>query len=137
MVRSPLAGSDLTLWYLDDGHLIGRLSILEESMRTLKERAGELGIQLNATKCCLWGPGVNTAELPERYPSLSEVQVVPWEEGRGIKVLALPVSRTGELAFGRSLLKDITDRLAEGTSLLDQLGDFQAQHLLLQYCLDA
>ena len=127
----------LNLWYLDDGHLIGPLSVLEEALSRIQRLGAEKGIEVNLAKCSLWGPAAGQAVDTTLYPSLSGVHLTPWSRGNGIRVLGLPVYRLGDYTFATELARSATDKLAEALSLLIKLDDHHTQHILLRYCLDA
>ena len=57
-------GKDLTwnVWYLDDGTIIGEAAQVYSYLQTLEGALSQVGLHLNATKCKLWGPGVQRNE---------------------------------------------------------------------------
>ena len=74
-------GSHWSLWYLDDGHLLGSRSALSSFLPLLEERALSLGLSLNRSKCsvmfidplswyphCPTRPGFAYSGVPGRHP---------------------------------------------------------------------
>ena len=45
-------------WYLDDAHLLGTPDQLHRAVTLVQHRGAQLGLELNLSKCVLWGPGV-------------------------------------------------------------------------------
>jgi hypothetical protein len=66
--------------YLDDITLCGKTPLIEAAFEKLRSLAPSIGLQVNNSKCCLWGPSVS---------HFDDLQVTPWHSG--IKVLGVPV----------------------------------------------
>ena len=45
-------------WYMDDAHVVGTLPQLHAVISTVQTRGALLGLELNLSKCVLWGPAV-------------------------------------------------------------------------------
>ena len=45
-------------WYLDDGLLVGTADQLSRALETLQPAFLSLGLEINLTKCEVWGPAV-------------------------------------------------------------------------------
>ena len=128
----------INVWYLDDGHIVGDAHTLAQVVDTLALQGLHLGVQLNLSKCKVWGPSTLDPSIPEdQFGHFRHIPRVPWGPDGGLKVLGLPVEYPGSSTFRASVLREITGKLAEACSILSHLGDPQTQHLLLRHCLDA
>jgi hypothetical protein len=57
------------VWYLDDGTLVGPAAAVLTYLGALKEALAKVGLELNASKCKAWGPGLRRAgEAGATYP---------------------------------------------------------------------
>ena len=52
---------DWESWYLDDGHIVGKLSEVLSRLEGLEKVLNSIGLALNLGKCRLWGPGIKGA----------------------------------------------------------------------------
>jgi len=126
----------MNVWYLDDGHLIGRIGELDSALQIIQAGGARIGITVNWAKCKLWGPALSdTNQLS--VTSLNNIPQVPWAPNTGLRVLGLPVEHPSSITFRRQQLQGVVAQLGEACSLLGHLGDLQVQHLLLRYSLDA
>ena len=70
---------ELHLWYLDDGILVGTIPTIKAALALLQELLPSRGLELNTTKCKLFGPGASDGDAAfegiPRY-SLDEGTVV-------------------------------------------------------------
>ena len=73
-------------WYLDDGCLVGSPEAIIQAFSFIKREFAALGLQLNTSKCKLWGPGAHLATGETGVP------MVPWAPEEGLLVLGTPVS---------------------------------------------
>ena len=88
-----------SVFYLDDGILVGPLDRLQAAFTGLCRNLATIGLAVNLKKCDLWGPGAHvTAELPDNH-LLRQVPETPFVSDSGLKVLGVPVGRTGEFGF--------------------------------------
>ncbi len=136
VVRQLPSTLGLNLWYLDDGHLVGSVEALSSALELLVTEGSRLGIDLNLAKCQMWGPAEVPEVVDEAIERLASIPRVPWQSGYGLKVLGLPVEVPGSSAFRRATLLEGVEQLRTACAVLSHLGDPQAQHLLLRYCLD-
>ena len=84
-------------WYLDDGLLFGTRQQLATSMSTLQEAFTTLGLEVNKSKCELWGPlaGTQDTGAMEAFPTpLEGLRRLPLTSG--FTVLGGPVELPGE-----------------------------------------
>ena len=81
-------------WYLDDGLLVGSLESVTDYMEVLVPALHDIGLQVNLSKCSLWGPGVQLADdmsdlIPDSTPighPIRHVPIVPYGGKEGITV---------------------------------------------------
>ena len=141
------------LWYLDDGHIVGRVPDVLARLKDLQEALIRVGLALNLEKCKMWGPGIQTKdepaprypnELPPNHPGRS-VPVIPFGGDHGITALGVPVdaprgpSRKEPFVAPECKLK-WTSAVEETNRLLVRLRSYpegQVRLTLLRYCLDA
>jgi hypothetical protein len=85
IVKQLLAELSLTLWYLDDGHLVGPPQVVAAALAIILNCGRELGISLNMAKCKVWGPGNLPPEMGDTAAAemFSAVPRVPWATGHG------------------------------------------------------
>ena len=65
------------MWYLDDGLLIGEPEKISTTFQFLVTEFRKIGLEVNAKKCSLWGPGSHACI------GLQDVEVLPWSHDRG------------------------------------------------------
>jgi hypothetical protein len=123
----------LNSWYLDDGHVMGDHNAVARALAVIRETGRSLGVELNVSKCRIWGPGCTSIT----DAALQAVPQVAWGPGNGLRILGLPVEHPGATSFSELSLQDILDQLQAACGLLGHLGNTHHQHLLLRYCLDA
>jgi hypothetical protein len=139
-------------WYLDDGHIVGKVDQVLARLADLKKVLELHGLALNLAKCKLWGPGILSAsqtepqyppELPQDHPG-REVPVVPFGGPHGITALGVPIDAPKGFP-GRDPIVAPECRLRWGQAveqtnlLLGRLRAYpegQVRHALLRYCLD-
>ena len=62
-------------WYLDDGHIVGKVDQVLARLADLKKVLELHGLALNLAKCKLWGPGILSASQTEpQYPRCAQCQ---------------------------------------------------------------
>lgn len=138
MVKALPTTLPINVWYLDDGHIVGTAETLAQVVDTLALQGLAIGVQLNLSKCKVWGPSTLGPSIStDCFGHFRAIPRVPWAPSGGLKVLGLPVEFPGSSSFRANALKETTSKLDEACSILSHLGDPQTQHLLLRYCLDA
>lgn len=115
----------LTLWYLDDGMLVGPLREVQEGWRVAIEALAEVGLSVDLSKCGFWGPG----EGVER--GWGPRGVKKFEED-GFQLLGVPVG-SGE--FCREKFAGRVRVVEECMRRLAVLDDPQAELCLIRCCL--
>ena len=120
--RLPLKGQ---AWYLDDGHLFGPASVLQEAVSLIRHEGPKLGLVLNTSKSIATSPEPSVAYAE----TLRDLRWVPWDAG--LSVLGCPV---GSPSFEAEWLASHVDKVAAGLEHLQDLGHPQAAVLLLRYC---
>jgi hypothetical protein len=124
------AGLLWSVWYLDDGLLVGTPAQLQQALTFLQGETERTGIQLNLDKCVLWGPGSHTV------PMHNSLQVVPWEPGSGITVLGTPVDHPRSTSVTAAAWTEATTKLDRAADVVTQVADAQLGHHLIRSCLD-
>jgi hypothetical protein len=135
-------------WYLDDAHIIGTPAQLHHALLFILGRAAAIGLELNLSKCQLWGPAFRCDALgratmapgtPEDSP-LHKVTLVPYRPDTGIKALGVPVCHPTALAdspFARKIWAKRYTEIRRKCEALVLLPHAQIQLTLLRCCLDA
>ena len=105
-------------------------------MEKLKPALTQVGLEVNLSKCQLWGPGLRGAGHLDNHP-LSKVPIVPFTPERGITVLGVLVDFPRSLTSGHQKWDLATQATVDLLKKLWQLPDGQLRHCLLRHCLDA
>jgi hypothetical protein len=132
-------------WYLDDGLIVGALEPIADYLAALVPALQNIGLQINLTKCSLWGPGIQTAADPvDNVPDaldichpLRHIPITPYGGGAGITVLGVPCDAPGQGTHAGGVWGRAVDATLHVLSRLRQLPDGQIRHCLVRYCLDA
>ena len=129
------------IWYLDDGVLLGRIPDLSRALKSIRAKFASKGLQINLSKCELWGPGSSHTDtmnaLPEDSP-LRHITRKPYHTETGIVFLGNPISHP--LTSGHytgHVWKDKVNQLHKSMDLLRSLPDTQLQFTLLRFSMDA
>ena len=132
LLRLQTSGSLLwNSWYLDDGCLVGSPEAVIQAFSFLQKEFQALGLQLNTSKCKLWGPGAHLATEETGVP------MVPWSPEEGILVLGTPVSYPGSSAFLERHWDSKTAEIEAAADRVTEVLDAQVAHHLLRKCLDS
>ena len=110
----------LNMWYLDDGHICGKIDDVLLALEVIKKDGFDLGLILNQSKCVVFGKDL----------SLFPADIIRSQSG--INVLGVPV---GNLDFVQNSIKR---QIAKMEDLLDWssgLDHPQSELLLLRSCL--
>ena len=132
-------------FYLDDGLLVGSIEHVFQAFSIVQTLASARGVQLNPTKCKLWGPGAplgsdNVPCLPGFIPPdhpFRQVSVVAFSAQTGLEVLGVPVNYPGAHAKVRQKWLHVVVDLERSCHALSEFPNAQVQLLLLRACLDA
>ena len=123
------AGIAWSRWYLDDGHLRGSSSHLETALHILQVEFEKVGLEINLTKCCLFGD----ADVPSSScPLLSTIPHRSFSDG--IVVLGCPV---GSPAFRAAFLAELQQKMECFFTLLRTVDDVHAELLIMRSCTGA
>ena len=135
-------------WYLDDAHIVGTPLQLHHALRFVLDRAAAIGLDLNLSKCQLWGPAFSLdnngrGSLPPGTPldsALRQVFLVPYHPDTGLKALGLPVCHPAagpSSAFARVIWGKRLQDARRKCEALALLPEAHVQLTLLRCCLDA
>ena len=132
-------------WYLDDGTLVGNLDTIGCFVQKLVPALSKIGLQVNLSKCTLWGPGVHREEdmndaLPDTWDTshpLRTVPIVPYGPSKGITVLGVPCDAKGSTTHADRVWQEVVLKTTDTLAKLKLIPESQLQHCLLRYCLDA
>ena len=73
-----------SVFYLDDGLLVGPVDRVREAFRTLSNEMAAVGLAINRRKCVLWGPGCPVGGCPQG-DLLADVPAAAYAQGRGLR----------------------------------------------------
>ena len=125
------AGLIWSVFYLDDGVLVGAADKVIAAFARLIEQARAVGLDVNLPKCEAWGPAADI--FAQAFPT---VAVVPWQMGSGITVLGAAIDFPQSCAHAKRLWQDATSKLGYAVQTVTSLPDLQLAHHLLRSCLD-
>ena len=122
-LRNELAAPSLSVWYLDDGTLVGPLDQILKGWRIIQEEVPSSGLRVNASKC-------------ELFPSAAPV---PTELFLGVKLLQtegfeLLGSPIGSDQFCEDYVKMRVLRIRQALTNLELVDDPQVELALLRSC---
>ena len=93
------------MFYLDDGLLVGPAARVADAFGFLCNSFRDMGMSVNLSKCAAWGPGTDLlAQAPEDHP-IRGVPVTDWCLDSGLKMLGVPIGRSGEHGLHEALWK--------------------------------
>jgi len=81
-LKSELGRETLSVWYLDDGTLVGKEEEVAKGWKVIQEEMGRVGLRVNVQKCEVWG-------LRERRGA--GLEGIPRVDGEGIELLGGPL----------------------------------------------
>ena len=133
------------VWYLDDGLLVGSLGAVADYINALRPALQSIGLQINLSKCSLWGPGVQVADdpvdnIPDALPidhPLRHIPVVPYGGRDAITVLGVPCDASGHDIQATAVWDRAVQATMQVLARLRLLPDGQIRHCLVRHCLDA
>jgi hypothetical protein len=65
--------TNLNAWYLDDGKIIAKHAVVRQALDLIHSEGPALGLLLNLSKCTVWSPTPNSAELAQCNPDIQRV----------------------------------------------------------------
>ena len=116
-MKEALAES-LSLWYLDDGSIVGPGTELLQAWKIVEEEAKKIGMRLNVEKCEIWAWEGEEEEWMTKFPE----QVRRVRES-GFELLGCPV---GDKDFSEKCAKERVSRVKEVLDRLDVVDDPQS-----------
>ena len=125
-MKEALAES-LSLWYLDDGSIVGPGTELLQAWKIVEEEAKKIGMRLNVEKCEIWAWEGEEEEWMTKFPE----QVRRVRES-GFELLGCPV---GDKDFSEKCAKERVSRVKEVLDRLDVVDDPQIELALIRSCL--
>jgi hypothetical protein len=60
----------LSVWYLDDGTLVGKEEEVARGWRVIQEEMGRVGLRVNVQKFEVWGNGQSESAVLEGIPKV-------------------------------------------------------------------
>lgn len=114
----------LSVWYLDDGTIIGHKDDVFKVFELLREEGPKIGLHLNVKKNEIWWPSRG-----ETDPFPAEVERVPNE---GVKLLGAPI---GTEKFTTAFIKKKLTSLQQVCKMLTAVDDAQIELGLFRGCL--
>ncbi len=125
-VKEELKGC-LSLWYLDDGSIVGPGVELRRAWDIVEEEARKVGMKLNEEKCEIWGWEGEDEEWMGQFP-----EKVRRIRENGFELLGAPV---GDKEFSEEYAKKRVARVKEVLDRLDVVDDPQVELALMRSCL--
>ena len=112
----------LSVWYLDDGVVVGTCEQLQQAWDIIQATATQAGLSLNPAKCEVFSTQNTGTLLPHIPRSLPE----------GFDLLGSPI---GSQSFCNNYILKRVARIEEGLKLLSRIDDPQVEMTLLRSCL--
>ena len=117
---------DLNAWYLDDGVLVGSVVDILTAFNIIHEEGEAYGLKLNVSKCEVWWPSMNPAELAASIP-----QGICIVEDSGVELLGAPI---GDAVFCEKYLVGKLASIEQLLSQMEHINHAQYQLPLLKFC---
>ena len=114
-------------WYLDDGHVVGRRSLVADLLPLLEREALQIGLVLNRSKCSVFSP--SGRDLPEdTFPGVPTIS-----PDSCVRVLGSPIG--AQSACQAWIGDNVITPLSRALTQLECLGDPHSASLVLRNCL--
>lgn len=120
------------MWYLDDGLLVGNRAQLNDAMALVNSRFAELGLQINVSKCELWGPLAGPSPTNDHLRGVRRIAL-----DTGISVLGGPVDLPNKEGQTAAVWLHRLHDMARSLKALEDFPQLHIQYSLLRSCLDA
>jgi ubiquitin carboxyl-terminal hydrolase 44/49 len=114
---------DLSVWYLDDGTIIGDKAEVFKVFELLEKEGPEVGLHLNVKKNEIWWP---SRSEPDPFPEVERV------DNSGVKLLGAPI---GTEEFTAKFVSKKLDVLQSVCAKLEAVDDAQIEFGLFRGCL--
>lgn len=138
-VVENLTGLWLNRWYADDGVLLGPVETVNNNLGCMCQSFREIGLEVNLSKCEMWGPGATLAANRMEDSPLKQCRLIPWDTDSGTVVLGTPVHHPTAGGVGNRFVlawwEQKVEALRADIAKVVDLGDAHVQHLLLSSCL--
>lgn len=125
-LKEGVGKDSLTVWYLDDGTVVGDAAEVARAWNLILEGVKKLGLNVNKKKCELFVPQGLHGDLP------GELAEVPVVQGSGFELLGAPV---GEKAFCEEYVRNRVEKIEAALKHLELIDDPQVELLLIRSCL--
>jgi len=122
-LKSELEKETLSVWYLDDGTLVGKEEEVAKGWRVIQEEMGRVGLRVNVQKCEVWGRGEKGDVGLEGIPRV---------EGEGIELLGGPL---GPASFCDDYVRKRVQKIKQALDTLEVIDDPQVEVQLIRSCL--
>lgn len=116
----------LNSWYLDDGTLIGSIPDVQKAWAIIRQKAGQFGLQVNASKSEVWWPS-RDQNLHNAFPDIPGSGL-----GNGTEILG---SAIGDNAYVGDFVNKKVQKVGSILSQLKLLEHHQSRYLLLKSCM--
>lgn len=120
-LKRRLAHSTLSVWYLDDGTIVGPADEIALAWGIILEETQKVGVKVNIVKCEIWGSAST--------PCLAQIPRCP---ASGFDLLGSPI---GTPAFCNAYICKRVEKVRKAMEKLDVVDDPQIERLLLRHCL--
>jgi hypothetical protein len=117
----------LNMWYLDDGHLVGKIPVILEILKAIDLQGPIYGIYLNMAKCIVYITPETSLDI---FDPLLGLKIV----NDGIVVLGSPI---GSVEFVRDYVREKIKAAVNIMESAAALQDPQSELLLLRCCTGA
>jgi hypothetical protein len=120
-LTEEIANLDINVnqWFLDDGHIVGKVSEVLKALEIIEVKGIMLGLLLNLTKCVVFGK--HTDDFPDEVMRATV----------GLLVLGAPV---GTSHFVENEVRKIVKKATDALLKIRELNDPQSELLLLRTC---
>ena len=116
--------SSLSVWYLDDGTVVGPEKDVVQAWNIVQEEAKRVDLKVNVKKCEVWSnDGSKFSRLPEGVIRCG---------AEGFDLLGCPV---GTPAFCNEAVMRRVEKIADALQRLEHINDPQVEYLLIRSCL--
>ena len=125
-LKEKLSTETLSVWYLDDGTIVGDPKEVEKAWKTILEEVQKVGMKVNQGKCELICPKGESGAVPKVW---ARVHVI---FGGGFELLGAPV---GDKVFCEDYVGKRIAKIEAALKNLEKVDDPQIEMLLIRSCL--
>jgi ubiquitin carboxyl-terminal hydrolase 44/49 len=113
----------LSVWYLDDGTIVGPVDAVFEAWQLVQQESEEIGLRLNTKKCELFAQAADISRFPDDIARCNP---------EGFELLGCPL---GSPTFSADYVKHRVDKIESALHNLEIIDDPQVELLLLRNCM--